>query len=285
MEMAEFAGILGAQIVLAFPTLYFLVRALQGGLRSRRMANFGLACGLMALVMPETLFRLSPAEYPGAFIAIGVARVLLGVAGVLFAALAWSWRSDGGVGLPRLFAATALSLLHVVIGTASLMYADVARPRTPQVYSSPDGAFQLTLPSADWQQTAAPNCVVAFSHDRPAMFAKVRTISREQERSDFDALAQLMIERIDSLPRLRGKFKMEDGSTPSGSSYRYFHGLDQTAAGGPVFGAYSVVWSQQTKLLAEISFEGMPKMLSSAGQEAEMKTIEEAARTICLSIE
>ena len=41
-----------------------------------------------------------------------------------------------------------------------------------------------------------------------------------------------MIERIESVPRLRGKLVMEDGKTPSGNSYRYFSGLDRTADGG-----------------------------------------------------
>lgn len=285
MDLAMLGGIVGAQILLALPALYFLSRALQGGLPSRRMANFALACGLAALIMPEKLFSMSPAEHPALFAGIGITRVALGLAGVVLTAVATSRRSDGGVGPPRLLAATVLSLLHVVVGTAALLYADMALPGPPRTYASPDGAFQLTLPGGSWEEVKEPKSVVAFSNKRPEMFAKVRTVAREQTSSDFDALAQLMIDRIESVPRIRGKLKMEDGKTPSGNSYRYFSGLDATPGGASVYAAYSVVWSPRSGVLVEISFEGTPKMRSTAGKEAELMAIEQAARTICLSVE
>ena len=285
MDMTTWGTILGVQVLLALPALYFLARALQGGPPSRRSANFALACGLAALIMPEKLLQWSPAEYPALFIALGIGRVVLGVAGLVLAALAMSQRGDGGVGSPRLLAATVMSLLHVVVGTAALLYADTALPGPPRLYASPDGAFRLRLPAGRWEEVPEPKSVVAFSNKQPEMFAKVRTVAREQASSDFDALAQLMIERIDSVPRLRGKLEMEDGTTASGNSYRYFSGLDRAAEGGPVYAAYSVVWSPRTGVLVEISFEGKPKMLSTAGKSAELETIEQAARTICLSVE
>jgi hypothetical protein len=283
MDLATLGGTIGALIVLALPALYFIVRALQGGLPSRRLANFGLACGLGAFIMPETLFRLSPADYPLLFVAIGITRVALGLAGLVLVGLAMSRRSDGGVGSFRLLAGSLLSVLHAMIGTAALLYADVAAPGTPQIYSAPDGAFQLTLPSRRWEKVQRADSVVAFAHTLPDMQARVRTLSRDQNESDFDALAQLMIERIDSFPRTKGKLAMEDGTTPDGCSYRYFSGLDETRDGEPVYAAYSVVWNPRTKVLLEISFEGLPKMKSRAGKDAELRTIQEAARTICLS--
>ena len=285
MDITELGIRLGMQVLLAMPACYFLARALQGGLPSRRRANLALACGLAALVMPEKLFPLPLAEYPALFIALGIARVVLGIAGLVLAALAMARRGDGGVGSPRLLAATMVSMLHAMLGIAALLYADTELPGPPRVYASPGGAFELTLPAGRWKEVVAPKCVVAFSNKQPEMFAKVRTVAREQTASDFEALAQLMIERIDSLPRLRGKFDMEDGKTPSGNSYRYFCGLDQNQEGKPIYGAYSVVWSPRTGVLVEISFEGLPQTLSAAGKAAELETIEQAARTICLSVE
>jgi hypothetical protein len=182
-------------------------------------------------------------------------------------------------------AAAFLSALHAVLGTAALMYADVALPGTPQVYSSPDRAFQLMLPSRHWQPVERADSVAAFAHALPDMQARVRTLARDQSESDFDALAQLMIERIESFPRIKGMLDMEDGKTSSGCSYRYFSGMDQTHDGEPVYAAYSVIWNPRTKVLMEISFEGLPKMKSAAGKDAELRTIQESARTICLSAE
>src|SRR5436190_22659918 len=202
MDLATFGGTLGALVFLGLPALYFLVRALQGGLASRRLANFALACGLAALIAPETLFHLSPADYPTLFIAIGITRVVLGITGLILAGLAMSRRSDGGVGSFRLLAAFLLSVLHSVVGAAALLYADIALPNSPQVYSAADGAFQLTLPSRHWQTVQRTDSVASFSHEMPQMQARVRTLSRDQNESDFDALAQLMIERIESFPRI-----------------------------------------------------------------------------------
>ena len=285
MDTAELGTKLGLQILLALPAIFFLIRGLPQRKPSRRMANFALACGLAALVMPERLFHWSPLDYPAPCIAIGIARVAFGAGGLVLAGMAVSQRGDGGAGPFRLLAAIVLSGMHATLGTASLMYADIALPGAPQVYSSPDGAFQLTLSSARWSETAEPKCVMAFEHDRPKMLVKVRTVARDQKQSDFDALAQLVIERIESVPRIRGKLDMEDGRMPNGNHYRYFSGLDESPGGDRVYAAYSVVWSPKTGVLVEISFEGRPRISSATGKEAEEQTIETAARLICLSVE
>lgn len=288
--MPELGQRLGVQIVLALPALFFLLRGWQAKLPSRRWANFALACGLAALVMPERLFGWSVVDYPVLCIGIGLARVALGIAGLVLAGIAFSRRADDATGPFRLLIAAVLGVVHLGLGVAALMVADDALPGAPQVYAprayaSPDGAFRLTLSSDRWREISAPKSVVAFSHDRPEMFLKVRTVTRDQQQSDFDALKQLMIERIESVPHIRGKLKMEDGTTSGGNHYRYFSGLDETPGGAAVYAAYSVVWSPQTKVLVETSFEGTPKMQSSTGSETELQTIERAARQICLSIE
>lgn len=285
MDMAELGQKVGVQFLLMLPALFFLVRGLQEKLQSRRMANFALACGLATFVMPERLFGWSPVDYPTLCIGIGVTRVVLGSAGLLLAGIAFSRRGDGATGPFRLLMATVLSVVHLGLGTSALMYADSALPGPPQVYSSPDGAFQLTLSSSRWRETSEPKCVIAFKHDRPQMLVKVRTVKRDKQQDDFETLAQLTIELIESVPRIRGKLKMEDGQTASGNHYRYFSGPDQMPDGAEVYAAYSVVWSPRTKALVETSFEGRPKMESAAGKEAEMQTIEKAARLMCLSVE
>jgi hypothetical protein len=293
--MTELGQRLGVQILLALPALFFLFRGWQAKLPSRRLATFALACGLAMLVMPERMLGWSAVDYPVLCIGIGLARVVLGIAGLALAGVAFSRRADDGAGPFRLLIAAVLGVVHLGVGVSALMVADGALPGSPQVhapqvyapqvYSSSDGAFRITLSSDRWREIPAPKSVVAFSHDQPEMFLKVRTVTRDQEQSDFDALAQLNVERIESVPRIRGKLKMEDGTTPGGNHYRYFSGLDATPGGEAVYAAYSVVWSPQTKVLVETSFEGTPKVQSSAGSEADLQTIERAARQICLSVE
>src|SRR4051794_18776542 len=99
-NLAELVGRLVAVVLFALPAVYFLVRGLVGGSRSRRWANLSLFCGLTAFVMPEIVLGLSPAERPGLFLASGVARVLLAAVGIALAVAAVVARR-GGVGVAR----------------------------------------------------------------------------------------------------------------------------------------------------------------------------------------
>lgn len=285
MATAELWQMAGFQILLVLPALFFLVRASQAKLPSRRLANLALACGLSCLIVPERLLQLSEADYPRLFVSLGVVRLVVGLAGLVLAIAAYSRRSDGGVGSPRLLFATVLSLLPAVLGATSLVSADRTRVGPPQVYAAPDGSFRITLPSSKWQETKVANTVVAFTHTRPQMLVKVRTVSRDKSRNDFDNLAQLMIERIDSVPRLQGKLEMEDGTAANGNHYRYFSGIAPSSGGVPGYMAYSVVWSPRTGLLVETSFDGVPESTIGVQDSPDLETMKQSARQICLSLE
>src|SRR5438067_328702 len=99
-------------LLLACPALFFLVRALESGPRSRRLANLALFFGLSVFAMHERVFGLSPGSSPEVFLSSGVVRVLLGFAGIGLAVAALMNRRDGGVGLTRPIVAVGFSILH-----------------------------------------------------------------------------------------------------------------------------------------------------------------------------
>jgi hypothetical protein len=289
--MENSAGLVGrlvGALLFALPAVYFLVRGLLGGPRSRRFANLALFCGLTAFVMPEMALGLSPAEWPGLFLASGVVRVLAALAGLALAVAALVTRRDGGVGVARPLTGAGFSLLHLLAGGGLLLFGALAQPSTPWVYQAPDGAYRLTLPSRRWKEspTTGGGHVVAFvSPLVPRMQAAVLTVRRQQTEADFARAAEASRTRVENNPQLRGQAKFREGTNAAGHRYHYWAGMDSSPDGKPVFVAYSVTWCPDKQMVIDVLFEGLPTMLSRAGKVAEMGAIEQAAETICLSVE
>jgi hypothetical protein len=183
---AELVGRLSAVMLFACPAVYFLVRGLGSGPRSRRLANLALFCGLTAFVMPEVALGLSPTDRSGLFLVSGGVRVLLGLVGIALAVAALVARRNGDVGVARPVTGACFSLLHLLAGAGLLLYGLLGRPATPWVYESPAGAFRLTLPSRQWKKspTTGGVGVVAFVRPVPRMQASVLTVKREQTEAD-----------------------------------------------------------------------------------------------------
>jgi hypothetical protein len=285
---AELLGRLVAVLLVALPALYFLIRGLMPGPRSRRLANLALFCGLTAFVTPEITLGLSPAERPGMFLASGAARVLLALVGIVLGVAALVIRRHGEVGVARPVIGVGFSVLHLVVGAGLLLFDSFAVPSKPWVYRSPDGAYSLTLPSQRWKQapTKEGGPVVAFVRPLlPHMQAAVQAVRRQQTEADFARTAQTFRARAESNPKLRGKAKFREGNNTSGHRYHYWTAMDSSPDGKPVYVAYSVTWSPRQQMVIELLFEGLPTMISQAGKAAEMDAIEKAAESICLSVE
>lgn len=285
---AELVGRLVAVLLFACPAVYFLVRGLGSGPRSRCLANLALFCGLTTFVMPEIAIGLSPVDRSGLFLASGAVRVLLGFVGIVLAVAALLTRRDGGVGVIRPVLGAGFSLLHGFIGTGLMLFSSIAQPSTPWVYQSPDGSYRLTLPSPQWKQSPSTGGgpVVAFVRPvRPRMQAAVQTVKPQQTEADFERAADAIRVRLEGNPQLRGQAKFREGANPAGHRYHYFTVMDSSPEGKPVFVAYSVTWCSHKQMVIEVIFEGLPTMLSQVGKAAEREAIEKAAETICLSVE
>jgi len=277
-----------AVLLTALPATYFLIRGLQGGPRSRRMANLALFCGLTVFVTPETYFGLTPAERPGLFLSSGGLRVLLALAGIACAVAALVARRDGGIGVARPLTGVGFCLFQLFVGAGHMWFSTFAQPSTPWVYRSPDGAYRLTLPSQQWKESPIEEGgpVVAFVRPAvPRMQAAVQMVKRTQTEADFATAAEALHHRVESKPSLRGQASFREGTNTAGQHYHYFAGMDSSRDGKPLFVAWSVTWCPQKQMVIELLFEGLPKMLSEAGKAAEMNAIEKSAEMICLSVD
>jgi hypothetical protein len=79
--------------------------------------------------------------------------------------------------------------------------------------------------------------------------------------------------------------KYREGATAKGNHYIYSTCLDNTAFGGQVFVASSIVFCREKGLVVQLIFEGQPRMASQTGQRAEQKAFANAAEYILLSVE
>jgi hypothetical protein len=248
---AEQAGRLVAVVLFACPAVYFLLRGLGSGPRSRRLANLALFCGLTAFVMPEVALGLSPADHSGLFLASGGVRVLLGLVGIALAVAALVTRRAGDVGVARPVTGVSFSLLYLLAGAGLLLYGLLGRPATPWVYESPAGAYRLTLPSRQWKKspTTGGVGVVAFVRPVPRMQASVLTVKREQSKANFERAAEAFRKRVESNPQQRSQARFREGTNAAGNPYHYCTLMESTPDGKPVFVAHSVTWCPDKQMV------------------------------------
>ena len=282
--LPELVGRLIAVLLFALPAVYFLDRGLRDGPRSRRLANLALFCGLASFILPEIALGWSPANWPTFFFASACLRVLLGFAGVALAAAALVGRRNGTVGVARPILGAGFSLMHVVVGWGLFMFISFTQPSVPWVYQSPDNAFRLNLPSAQWKQAESTRGL-AFTCPIPRMQAAVLALERNQTEADFGRAVEAFRARVAASSQLRSQAKFRQGTNAAGNHYHYFTGMDSSPDGKPVFVACSVTWCPRKQIVIEVLFEGMPRMFSQTGKAAEMKAFESSAETICLSVD
>ena len=98
---SELIGRFVGLLLLAIPALYFLRQVFQPAPASRRLANLALLCGLTALIVPELALGPLLGSQPTLLFVSGIARLFLAVVGIALAALAFTRRRDGGVGVGR----------------------------------------------------------------------------------------------------------------------------------------------------------------------------------------
>lgn len=286
-NLPELAGRLFPVLLFACLALYFFVRGLERGPRSRRLANLALFCGLTAFVVPEIALRFSPAGNSGLFLASGVTRLVIGVIGIAIATVALWCRNDGGVSVVRPVVGGGFSLLHVIVGAGFVMFSSYAWASTPWVFQAADGTFRLTLPSRQWRQVAEtdPEGVVAFVRPLPRMQARVLAVRQQQTEDDFAQAVAALNARLKNSRTLREQPQVRGGTKESGDLFRYLTLVDTTPDGNPVFVGYSVTWCLQKQTVVEVVVEGLPRMLSETGKAAEMEHFQKAAEIICLSVE
>ncbi len=282
--------------------VYFLVRALRSGPRSRRFANVALFCGLTAFVMPEITIGLGDGTRAATFVWSGGVRLVVGLIGLVLVVAALVARRDGGTGVVRPVIGLLFCLLHLAFAVGLMVTGNTLRyqtPGTPDVtgtptdsgsgwtYQPPRAAYRLTLPSADWKE-APPiggQGEVSFFRSAPQMHSSVLTLMRDQTEADFTRAATAFREHVESSPTLLSRPSSRDGVNSAGNRYRYGTTMESGPQGRRLFLAYSVTWCEKKRLIVRAIFEGVCVMNSEAGRTAELEAMNAAAERILLSVE
>jgi hypothetical protein len=293
-ESYQLLGRLIALLLAACLASYFLVRGVNATSRSLRLANFALACGLFAFVLPERVFDVGSSKAV-VFLVSGVIHAIIGCTGVLLAAAAIWARRDGEAGIVRIVLGILFSVLHVGMSGALLLYGGIAQeseriaegePESDQwVYASPDGAFRLTLPSRDWQEVGATKkkwCAAAFRKKPPlALQAIVLRAERAQSKSTYDDAVKSLRKRAET----ESQHRFRDGTNAAGNTYSFCTLMDAGPAGEQVFVGHSIVWCPKRQVIVEVIVEGIHKIASETGRAVEKEAFAKAAEFICLSVE
>jgi len=274
--------------VLLFAALagYFLVKGLKERSRSRRFANLALFFGLTVLVQPELALGLPFANRTMVHLASGGLRVILGLVAITLAIAAYRTRQESEVGKKRIVFGAIIGLLSVLIGGLILLESSSALPTSPWPYQSPDGAYQLILPSSKWKQVPIPGgkWIASFARVTPRMNLLVLNVRQNQFESDWQQSIESFRARAENNPELCATAAFREGPTPGGNRYYYCAGMDPGTNGKRVFVVLSAIWSPREHTVVELLFEGLPSMLSESMRVVEMEAMREAAQRISLSV-
>jgi hypothetical protein len=263
--------------------LYMLVRGLRSDSRSRRLATVGLFCGLAAFSEPELL--LGSGSWGAWLVVAAVIRIVIVAVGISCAFLALHTRS-GGETRKRPIAAIGFNILHFVLALGLLTFATITRPAEPWIYRSPDGAFRLTLPSKTWRVIPTGDRPgVAFGSKSPRMQALVSVKPEAKSEADFLREVARYTSVAEKNPRWREETKVHDGVNAGGLRYFFARSVEAHPGGQPIVVGYSVTWLRMRDSVVTVMFEGVQAMISQIGTHQEMEAIENAADTICSSVE
>lgn len=276
------------RLLLVLPPVYFLVRALSAESRSRRLANFALLCGLLALTLPEdAICKFAGVSRSPVLLVSGVARVALACTGIVLAVFAFRARGDGGVSGARPIFAGILSALHLLSGVGMLIFGSVGTPGTPWVYQFKDGLWSMTLPSKSWQQVADPSHPgrITFVHPRPYASAIVMEVIPNQSEEDYTRIAADIRKSIEANLGESKRPEWRQVTNAAKNPCQYVSAVEKPDSNQPVFVAQSTTWCRQKNVVVEIVIECPLTMRSEIARSATLEAMQRDAEAICMSVE
>ncbi|MEZ6142170.1 MAG: hypothetical protein R3B84_22110 [Zavarzinella sp.] len=269
--------------------LIFLVLGLRGRTPTpRRLAYLSLFCGLMVFVVPEIVLKPFPEHHSTVLISSGIARVIMSLTGIVLAGIALATRRSSDMRALPPIAGLIFCVLHLFAGAGMTIMGFIGKNLQPENnsaswdYSSPDGKFEVTLPSRKWEVVnfANLNNKAGFLHRGfPNMKAVVQSVIENQTEQDFDRIANSFHDSGNENTIIDAK----DGLNAADQRCSSFIGIEQSE-GKELFIGYSITWCAERKVVVVILFEGVFQMKSQAGKETERQAMKTAAETILYSV-
>jgi hypothetical protein len=182
--------------------------------------------------------------------------------------------------------ATGVAVLAVAgIGLfAYLRYDPPEDERTAWTYHSPEHGFAIRLPSDQWRAIPMPEAAAGFEQSRKGIQVLVEVVQESKEAFLKD-VAGLQ----DHIERNRefwvGKPQEIKGETSVGNPYTCWTMVRKDGTDSVDFVARSLVWCKDKELTVGIVLQKPLRKKSGGGLAAEKDYYENAARTLCLSVE
>ena len=288
-KATETAYLIGSTMFVV-PMVYFLLQAFAVPARSARLANFAVACGLGALVVPEVAPTFPDLNRDSLF-ADAVGRLAIGGLGFLVAVVGLVARRQGD-GVVRPVAGILFTLLHLAVAAGMLVQPDwQARlklgkrdPDGSWTYQSPKHGFTLKLPSADWKLAPRQDHVADFVRKDPEMQVMVRLVWPAATQDEFEEGARAARAFTRQSFQLVVEVDFAKGTNEAGNPY-YFADIDEPGAVAVDSVGVGVVWCRKKRLGVMVLLYGHHRPGSPKAGSLQREEFHKAARQICLSVD
>jgi hypothetical protein len=273
---AEQAGKIFALLLLSLPASFTLLKTFRAPTWPLRIGRLSLVLGFTLFIWPETVIEsltLGPSS---------CLRVALGLTGLAasFVAIVKAPK-EAGSREAACYWGGGLSVLSILIGlglfTLSLRFSG-EKPGTEWTYHSPGEDFSLRLPSSDWVESRDKEGVLLFTN-------KVRLMrALSYGHPGTEEAWRTEIKKSGEDTRALESVHMEEGRTPEGNPFHFTTAVEVSKE-RKMYVAVSHFWIPSRKRYVVTFFEGLMSMKSEGAMRAEMRMLEDSARSICLSVQ
>jgi hypothetical protein len=291
-KTGQLVGQILVLLLMAAASAYAWNRAGKHEERSRRLAGYGVACGLLVLPLLGVLTFAHGSGGRAVFIAAGVGGIIAGVMAVTLAIRARAARkaanATGGAMGP---AAGVLGVICVLFGATAIAFPFIVNPdeggppsspnsRTMWVHRIDPPGLEITLPSDRWKKYDRAGEAAMFASRVPQMMTSVRDVKPAPDLTAFERV----VTDVKRLFADNGTSIIEEKREPNAHGYDHLRilGEEKTPSGRVVVGM-SVTWWNKSHAVIMI-FEGQYQMKSDAAQDQESQAFRAAAATILNSV-
>ena len=268
-------------ILFSIPAAAALKLAVQSKPKSLRYAYLSAFLGLLVLCQIEIPLGLKEAGR-GMTMILGILRSLTATAGVLCFLRALSLRrKDHAVGWLGPSAGALLCVFHGLYGVSLLLLPTMVRAGThgeSWTHRSEADGYTVTLPSASWVPGRMEGASSAFRCK--ILPVQVSIFSRREPLEEHQARVRSF--QTKELTTLQDS-RTETGKTPAGHDYFLAQGFDKQPSREiwvTICHLYRPEWGQTVTFISE----AIPSLKSEFGHATQLSAIQDALRSIILSL-
>lgn len=287
LDSSETTGRAIGLVIMAGIALAPLAVASRSKSRSERLACFSVFAGLSLFIFPEQILPVNAVEHAWVFIADGLVRAALGVAGIVWCIMALRARKvDQGAGYVGPIVGALFSVFHILLAVSLILMtflingglpsgppsaAAAATSDGPWLHSVAECGFEMQLPSRSWtsvKENVQPGKAVAeFVCDHAVRTKMLVALDHIQDEADIAVVKRTIRERF-----IKGQHvvpREQDGVFPDGSRFTFFWlETGDPDSGAASAGALGLVWlpgqNLCVKMLSETPHASLSRLWGDA---------------------